>query len=166
MNSLTTKLIKIFDVNINTDYCANTAILYKESLDKYTFIIHLIDDNRNYVPCPDDVLASLAIGDTSYSSNIELYNPNMGCFKIKITSDMFSDFGTDSTEFSTSLLMSVIGLTEYPNKVFKIPITIIPGHESEDNDLRRSKAEDNYATGGNHAESKHPKFRDLIHYMF
>lgn len=166
MNSLTTKLIKIFDVNVNTDYCANTAILYKESLDRYKFIIHLIDDNKNYVPCPENVLTSLTIGDNSYSSNIELYNPNMGCFKIKISSDMFSNYGTDSTEFTASLLVSIIGLDKYPNKVFKIPVTVIPGYEPEDEIFNKSKVVDYYTTGGNHAESKHPKFKDIIHYMF
>lgn len=166
MNSLTTELIKIFDININSDYCANTAILYKESLDKYKFIFHLVDDNNHYVPCPDSTMVSLTVSDESFSKNIQLYNPNMGCIKIEICSEMFNSVATEHGEFNSSLLVSVIGLSNLPNKVFKIPVTVIPGYEPEDDLSRKSKVEDNYATGGNHAESRSPKFSNLIHYLF
>lgn len=165
MNTLTDRFIKIFDINVNSSYCANTAILYKNNLNDYKLVMHLSDNNHVYVPMSDNTIVNLLIDDVDFTSNIEIYNPNMGCIIIYMSDSMQPSDISDS-EYKLNLTLSVVGLPGIDNKIFEIPITIIPGSDFDKDEFRKSKIESNYVTASKHSSSKHPKFKKLINYMF
>lgn len=167
MSSLDTNTIKILDVDIKSECCANTAIFYKEDLDKYTLVIHL-SNNNVYVPINTDVLINLVINGVDFTSYTELYNPNMGCILIDIVSSMFESVGCIDSKYTETMLLSISNLKDIEtsdNLIFKIPITILPGSEPHKDNHRRSKLESNYVTSNKHSKSINPKFKDLINYL-
>ncbi len=165
MNTLTDRFIKIFDINVNSNYCANTAILYKNNLNDYKLVMHLSDSNHIYVPMSDTTIVNLLINGVDFTSNIEIYNPNMGCVIIHMSEKMQSS-DIDESEYKLNLTLSVVGLPGVDNKIFEIPITVIPGYDFDKDEFRKSKIESNYATASKHSSSKHPKFKKFINYMF
>lgn len=162
------KFFRVGDLDIESEYCANTIILFKESLNNYRLIFNL-SKNNDYVRLSsneDDIKLSFKINDIDCSSSIRLYNYNDGCIIFDTSNDIFSSIADEHTKYTCTASLGVIDESLNMDLTFKIPMTVIPGSEDSLSDVSgpTSKVESYYITGGKHSKPVNPKFDELINY--
>lgn len=165
------KLFRVADLDINSKYCANTIILYKESLNDYKLIFHL-SKNDEYIVLPksDDLRITLKVNDSDpINDAVDLYDYNLGCLILNTTDRLFESIADEHTKYTCTLTITVYTLLQGDSiyAEFKLPITILPGSEEKNSTeclSPDSKVESYYVTGPKHSKSVNPAFSKLVNY--
>lgn len=164
------KIFRVADLDIKSNYCPNTLILFKDNLNDYRIIFHLCKDDEYVVLSKntDNIGLSLKINDSDSIENaISVYDYNLGCIIFNTSKDMFNLIANEDTSYTCTILITVDDNDKQIHTSHKIPITVLPGDEYtfyENADSPNSKVNSYYVTGGKHSKSTNPKFSDLINY--
>ena len=167
------KMFRVADLDVDSRYCSNTIILFKENLNDYRLIFHLSKNDEYFVLTDARHLSiTLRVDDSDAIYNaIELYDYNLGCLVFDTNKEMFTNIADEHTKYTCTLNISIytiLGKIEDSIHLdFKIPIMILPGNESEfldDDRGPKSKVDSYYVTGGKHSKSANPPFSDYINY--